>query len=177
MLKKEIRILGLSATTGKRRRTIVIGVVFRGSRWLDGMIICFLGPSKGDHTLKISRTIMKSRQYSQLHAVIATKTRIAPGQDIDLSELGRRLGLPVIALVERELVRKRNVKQSVNSGRYHLMVKGKRVSVLAPRIDLRYLQEIIEVACARDFLIPEAARVADLIAEQVTLKWNSLGLG
>lgn len=120
---------------------------------------------------------MKSRQYSQLHAVIATKTRIAPGQDIDLSELGRRLGLPVIALVERELVRKRNVKQSVNSGRYHLMVKGKRVSVLAPRIDLRYLQEIIEVACARDFLIPEAARVADLIAEQVTLKWNSLGLG
>ncbi len=177
MLKKEVRILGLSVTSRKRHRTIVVGVVFRGSLWLDGMIICSLEPSRRDHTLRISRAIVESRQYSQLHAIILSRTRIAPGRDIDISELGSRVRLPVIAVVERRRVRKRRIEKSANSDRYHLMVKGNRVSVLASRIGLKDAQDVFSVACARDFLIPEAARVADLITEQVTLKWNSLRLG
>ncbi len=176
MLKKEVRILGLSVTTRKRHRTIVIGVVFRGSLWLDGMILCSLEPSRRDHTLRISRAIVKSRQYSQLHAIILLKTRIAPGREIDISELGSRLRLPVIAVVERRRLRKPAIEKSVNSDYYHLMVQSHRVLLLASRISMIGVQDVFSVACARDFLIPEAARVADLMTEQVTLKWNSLGL-
>jgi endonuclease V-like protein UPF0215 family len=124
--------------------------------------------------LRISRAVIGSRQYSQLHAVVLSREPLAPGLNVDVAELGRRLRLPVIAFVKKLQIRKRNIENS-KASRYHLVVSGERISVLASRINLEGVQDVLAVACARDSLTPEAARVADVIAEQVTLKWNSLG--
>ena len=170
MLKKEARILGLSATTRRGRTTFVVGAVFRGRFWLDGLLTCSLESGRSDHISKLSRAIKKSRQYSQLHAVILSRERLIPGRDIDIANLARKLRLPVILVIKK---RSRRIKK----GSYDLVINGKNVSVLACGISPGRVEEIFTVACAGDYPIPEATRVTDLIAEQVTLKWNSLGLG
>jgi endonuclease V-like protein UPF0215 family len=120
---------------------------------------------------------MKSKQYSQLHAVILCREHLVPARDIAIEDLARRLRLPVIAFVKKRRAGIKRSNRSMKASHYDLSIRGKRVSVIASRIGPERAQEIFAAACARDRSIPEAARVADLISEQVTLKWNSLGLG
>lgn len=176
MLKKQARILGLSATAKRKGATLVVGVVFRGSCWLDGILTCSLESDKRDHVSQISKAIMKSRQYSQLHAVILSQKKIAPGWDIDITDLAQRIKLPVISLVKKNRTGMKNRKKLLGANYYHLVINKKPVFVLAKGLGLEMTQELLTIACTSGSSIPEAVRVANLIAEQVTLKWNSLGL-
>ncbi len=155
---------------------MVVGAVFRGRFWLDGLLTCSLESARGDHMSKLSRAIMKSRQYSQLHAVILSRESIVPGRDIDIADLASKLRLPVISVIKKLQRRIKKDRKSLRANHYDLVINGKRVSVLVSGISPAGVQEIFSVACTQHYPIPEAARVADLIAEQVTLKWNSLGL-
>jgi endonuclease V-like protein UPF0215 family len=175
LFKKEARILGLSATAKRKGATLVVGVVFRGSRWLDGILTCALESDKRDHISQISKAIMKSRQYSQLHAVILSQKKIAPGWDIDITDLAQRIKLPVISLVKKDCAGMKKHKK-LGANYYHLVINNKPVFVLAKGLGLGMTQELLTIACTPRSSIPEAVRVANLIAEQVTLKWNSLGL-
>ena len=176
MLKKEVRILGLSATTRKKNRTLIIGVVFRGCSWLDGILTCSLELSRHDHISRISRAIKNSRQYPQLHAVILSREQTILGLDIHIADLARELKLPVILIAGKRRETMKKGKEPIKTNCYELTINGKHLSVVTSRIGPERAQEIFNVACTSDYPIPEAARVADLIAEQVTLKWNSLGL-
>jgi endonuclease V-like protein UPF0215 family len=115
---------------------------------------------------------MKSRQYSQLRAVILAREQIVTGRNIDITDLARRLKLPVIAIIRKSRAAMKGGK-AVKANRYDLIIGDKRLSVSASGISHETAQEIFTVACAPGCPIPEAARVSDLIAEQVTLKWNS----
>lgn len=169
MLKKEVRILGLSATPGKKKQTLVIGVVFRGNLWLDGMVTCLLELNKHDHFSGISRVIMQSKQYSQLRAVILSREQLIPGEKIQITDLARRIKLPVICLIREPRGRATITrgKGLSNAKRYDFVVNGQRVHVLAAGLSHEAAQEIFSVACTRNRKIPEAVRVADLIAKQV----------
>lgn len=175
MLKKEVRILGLSATRGRRHRTLIVGVVYRGSLWLDGVLTCSLENDERDENSKISSAIRKSKQYSQLHAVILSSQRLLKDRDFDFADLTQRLNLPVIVMVKRTRHRADRSGRSMKDYQ-SLVVNGRRVSVLASKIGKAAIQDIFNVACARNQQVPEAVRVANLMTEQVTLKWNSLGL-
>jgi endonuclease V-like protein UPF0215 family len=174
LLKKEARILGLSATAKRKGATLVVGVVFRGSCWLDGILTCSLELGKCDHVSHISKAIMKSKQYSQLHAVILSQKSITPSWDI--TELARRIKLPVISLVKKNRAGMKKRKRLLGANYYHLVINKKPVFVLAKGLGHEMTQELLTIACTPRSSIPEAVRVANLITEQVTLKWNSLGL-
>ncbi len=174
MLKKETRILGLSATPRLKDGTFFVGVIFRGSFWLDGILTCTVRPKRGLETLRLSRAIMKSRQYSQLHAIIISKDQNVLRRDNHITELAHRLKLPVILLLKRASVKKRIQPPGVKQ--YDLDINGERLHVSAKGISFTKLQELFTVGCAPDSYIPEAVRVADLMTKQVTLKWNSLRL-
>ncbi|MGA2972396.1 MAG: DUF99 family protein [Candidatus Bathyarchaeia archaeon] len=175
MLKKEARILGLSTTTNRNGKTFVVGVVFRGSSWLDGILTCSLEAGNTRHLSRVARAIMKSRQYSQLHAVILSREQLVPGRDIDIAELARRLKLPVIAIIKKRAAMK-EIKKTLKANYYDLELNGKRLYILAKGISREKTQEVFTIGSTPKSSIPEAARVADLITEQVTLKWSSLRL-
>ncbi len=120
--------------------------------------------TRGDYISKLSRAIMKSRQYSQLHAVILSRESIVPGRDI--ADLASKLRLPVISVIKKRQRRIKKDRKSLRANHYNLVINGKRVSVLACGISPAGVQEIFTVACTRHYRIPEATRVADLIAEQ-----------
>jgi endonuclease V-like protein UPF0215 family len=163
LLKKETRILGLSATPRLKGGPIVVGAIFRGSSWLDGILTCTLRPERGRETLTLSRAIMRSRQYPQLHAVIISSDQSVLREN-HITELTRRLKLPVILLLKRASVKKRI--HPLGGKQYDLNINGERLHVSAKGISCQKIQELFNVGCAPDSHVPEAVRVADLITKQ-----------
>ena len=137
------------------------------------MLVCIVKDQAGREMLGLSRAIMKSRQYSQLHAVIISKNQNR-FQDRDIAELARRLRLPVILLLKRAPPKKRGQPKEVKV--YDLKVNDERLQVCAKGISLERTQELFTVGCGPDSHVPDAVRIADLMTKQVTLKWNSLRL-
>lgn len=169
MLKKEVRILGLSATPREKKQPLVIGVVFRGNLWLDAILTCLLELNKHDHPSAISRAIVQSKQYSQLRAVILAREQLIPSENIQPTDLARAIRLPVICIIRkpRSHPTTKQSKGSPEANRYDLLVNGHHVPVLGVGVSHKGAQEIFNVACTPNRKIPEAVRVADLIAKQV----------
>jgi endonuclease V-like protein UPF0215 family len=162
LLKKQARLLGLSITRRSKGELIAVGVVFRGSSWLDGTLSCTINLTKRNHWSNLSRAVAKSRQYSQLHAVILSQTTLR--SVVNVAELSARLKLPVIAITTRYRP-STFTKSQLGTKNYKLLVNGKRISVLAKGVTLDKAQEIFNVGCKPNSFLPEATRVADLIAK------------
>jgi len=112
--------------------------------------------------LKLSRAILKSRQYSQLHAVIISSSQRVLEQNDHITELACRLKLPVMLLVKGP----KKTSQSFGVEQYKLDINGERLHVSAKGISFKEAQELITLGCAPDSRVPEAVRVADLITKQ-----------
>jgi hypothetical protein len=140
---------------------------------LDGILVCPVKAQTKRVILELSRTIMKSKQYSQLHAVIVSKNQNLLRVN-DVAELAHSLRLPVIMLLKHATRKK--PRPSIEAGQYDLRVKDARVQVMVKGISFGGARELFLVGSAADSHVPEAVRVADLIGNQVTLKWHSLGL-
>lgn len=166
MLKKEIRILGLSANTTPKGVTIVVGVVFRGKKWLDGIITCTLTPKERNQIARISEAIRKSKQFSQLHAVIISERQITPRKDLAIASIQRNLGLPVIRIVDQRKLQTRKATR-LHANYYELFVHGKKLHAIAKGISRENTQGIFTLTSMSTSPTPEAVRVADLIAGQV----------
>lgn len=156
MLKKQVRILGMSGIAEKRNKALVVGVVFRGNSWLDGAFAFPSDLQRRDHIASLAKAIMKSKQYSQLHAVTFSRTQIIPSHPIDIVALARRLKLPVIAIAKKG--RAKTATRQLFGNRYDLLVNGKRLSVFAKGIDFDGVSETFRIACKPNFQTPEAAR-------------------
>ena len=107
--------------------------------------------------------------------MILAKEQIVSDLEINITELARRVKLPVISIIKKRAATKGS-KKPLETNHYELEVNGERLQVLAKGISREKTQELFALTSTPKSSIPEAARVADLIAEQVTLKWNSLGL-
>jgi endonuclease V-like protein UPF0215 family len=174
LIKKEARILGLSAPTGRLKQTPVVGVVFRGNLWLDSIFVCQIQPDRPDYLSALVRAIVQSRQYSQIHAVILSREKLVSGIRTDISGLSRKINLPVIS-ISRRTARQRtdslqNARQSTKWKVEYFGVKtaGGPVCLKAAGIVPQKAREIFVVACADGQRIPEAVRVADLVAKRTT---------
>jgi hypothetical protein len=107
---------------------------------------------------------MRSRQYSQLHAVIISSDQTILQRDSQIAELARRLKLPVILLLKR--ARGKKTGQMLGVKQYELDINGERLHVSAKGIRFKKIQELFTVGCTPESCIPEAVRVADLITKQ-----------
>jgi endonuclease V-like protein UPF0215 family len=163
LLKKETRILGLSGTTIDHR-TILVGVVFRGALWLDGVVTSSLDRTEQEYELQISRAIQSSKQYSQLHAVIVSR-RLSRNRKISFRDLSVRLRLPVIALGQSNYRSRTGRLRPLKS--FGIVVSGKHLRVSAVGIDRAGAERLCKIGCTLGSTVPESVRVADLVAEQL----------
>ena len=161
-MKRETRILGLSGTT-IRDRTIVIGVVFRGSLWLDGVVSATLDIAGHDYEREISRAIKSSKQYPQLHAIIVSHHL---SRKISIRDLAKRLRLPAISIARSPGVSR--AEPFLRAPKiFGIVVDGKHLEVTAAGVGRAETQRLYEIGCTQGSKIPEAVRVADLMAEQL----------
>lgn len=160
LLKKEIRILGLSSPSKRTTNVPVVGVVFRGSLWLDGVFTCLLELRHRDYLLDLARAIRQSRQYSQVHAVILSKEELVPCHTINISALSHKIRLPILSVVRK------NARCKTKEC-FPIKVKGRIISVRVQGMSQERTQEIFSIGCAGNHRVPEAVRVADLLAKHL----------
>ena len=166
MIKKEARILGLAATPRTLKRIPVIGVVYRGNLWLDGIFKCQIRRGGREPLSRLVTAIVQSKQYSQIHAVILSRENLAPGIRIDISNFSRRINLPVLSIVKKTTLSQRGARSKVQPLR--IRIAGRLVYIRAEGVSSEEAQEIFAIACASGKRIPEAVRVAQIVAKHTT---------
>jgi endonuclease V-like protein UPF0215 family len=186
VIKPEIRVLGVddSVFTPHIEALVpVIGVVFRGGYWLDGVMHTKIAVDGFDATEKIASMVTASPHFRQLRVIMLNGITFAGFNVVDLKALNAETRLPVIA-VTREKPNLAEIRQALR----HLPKSEERWSAILNAGELvevttRHKKEKIYVHVAgileedaRKILrltstrsnIPEALRVAHLIASGVS---------
>ena len=186
VIKPEIRVLGVDDgvfvphTMGFAQ---IVGVVFRGGLWLDGVISTKVKVDGFDATDKIASMAINSPHYQQLRIIMLDGVTFAGFNVVDIKKLSSRTGLPVIAVtrnrpnLEKVHEALKNLPKSeirwnaiVNAGKIlevPIRSKANRVYMEISGILEEDAKRIVQLTSTRS-VIPEALRVAHLIASGVT---------
>ncbi len=162
---------------------LVVGVVFRGGHWIDGVLSTTITVDGYDATEKISKMILKSIFYRQLKVVFLNGITVGGFNVVDIDSLNQSTGLPIIS-VNQKKPSLDDVRQALTNlpgykERWHaVMNAGPIFSMRAPRgkgevyIEMagtskEEVQDFLNLTSTRSN-IPEALRVAHLIASNIT---------
>ncbi len=183
MIKEEIRILGIDdgPFTKSDKEVIVIGVVYRGGEFLDGVLRTYVAVDGLDATEKLSKMINHSRHKQQLKVVMLDGITLGGFNIVDIRKLHSDTKIPVI-VINRKLPDLKSIKKALeknfedfekrwkmilNAGKIN-QIKMEKFSVYyqAIGLDEEEAEEIILISTKRA-QIPEPLRVAHIIASGV----------
>ena len=187
VVKPEIRVLGVD--DGKfiphsKNQVPVVGIVFRGGYWLDGVMSTLIAVDGFDATENISKMIISSPHYKQLRVIMLNGVTLGGFNVVDIKALNAETGLPVIAVTDK----KPNLEQ-VHDALKHLPDSERRWTAVLNAGELFSVNTrngrskiYVEIAgiskpLARQVLrltstrskIPEPLRVAHLVASGISL--------
>jgi endonuclease V-like protein UPF0215 family len=185
-VKPEIRVLGVDdGVFIPRTKGVVnvVGVVYRGGYWLDGVMRTEVEVDGTDATEKIATMIKGSPHYDQLRVVVLNGVTFAGFNVVDIKRLFRKVGLPVIT-VTREKPNFEEIKKALENlpeseKRWKAMENaGKIVEVYTREAEEPVYMQVAGVSekDAEKILkntstrsnVPEALRVAHIIASGLT---------
>ncbi len=178
-IKEEIRIIAWDdcAFRFRQKQVLVVGAIFRGGKFLDGLLSTKIRKDSMDATKKIIKSINKSRHYDQLSLVMLDGISYAGFNLIDIKELNKKTKLPVIVIQRKVPDTKKfsdamkifkDYKKRVGivkkAGRFY-RYKTQRGEIFYQKqgISDEYCRKIFEITCVRSN-VPEPLRVAHLIA-------------
>ena len=104
-IKEEIRVLGIDDGPfefGSGNQALLVGTVFRGGEWLDGVLTAKVSVDGDDATAEIIRMILKSRHRGQVRVVMTDGLTVGGFNVVDAREVYRATGLPVISVTRTE---------------------------------------------------------------------------
>ena len=183
--KREVRVIGIDDSPFnkfKDRTVLVVGTVFRGGDWMDGVLSTRCTVDGKNSTKKISEMINKSKFKSQLRAIFLDGIAVGGFNVIDVPALHKKTKIPVIIVI-RDYPDFRKIYDTL----YHLKmkdkitliekiprpVKYKKIYTRAIGISLDKAKELLDITCTRSF-IPEPLRAAHLIGAGI-VKGESKG--
>ena len=183
-VKKEVRILGFDDGPFKRgdRDVLVVGVVYRGGSFLDGVVSTKVKVDGLDATKKLVALVKKTR-FKDVRVVMLDGLAFGGFNMVDMEALYDKTGLPVIA-VTRDMPDFAEIDKALD----HLPGKKKRWQCIQKagtpvavetkpgrRIYMQYhgLKEedakaIVRLSATHS-LLPEPIRTAHLIAQGIVL--------
>jgi len=184
-IKSEIRIIGWDDTpfTFKDRETKLIGVICRGGVQIDGVVTTNIRVDGRDVTGKLVRAVNESKHKEQLRLIMLDGITFGGFNIVDIEELHRKTGLPVLVVI-REMPDMKSIEKSLSKfkdseRRWKLIKRAGEVKkaevlnkVLKGRKTIYYQNRgIDDYACEKILNItsihsvtPEPVRVAHLIA-------------
>lgn len=185
-IKPEIRVLGIDdgGFIPRTKGTVdVVGVVYRGGQWFEGIMRTEITLDGLDATEKIVDMVKNSPFSEEIRVIVLDGVTFAGFNVVDISELSRRVNLPVISVVREKPdlddIRKalRNLPDSEvrwqtmeNAGEL-IEVETKQgenpVYMHIAGILAEDAEKVMKVTSTRS-LIPEALRVAHIIASGLT---------
>jgi endonuclease V-like protein UPF0215 family len=186
VIKPEIRVLGVDDgvfTPHVKGLVPVVGVVFRGGYWLDGVMHTKVEVDGFDATEKIASMIINSPHYKQLRVIMLNGITFAGFNVVNIKELNSETKLPVIAVTRgkpnfteiREALK--NLPES--EGRWKTMKSAGKMFEVSTRSEDEKVclqtsgileedaRKILQLTSTRSS-VPEALRVAHLIASGIS---------
>jgi endonuclease V-like protein UPF0215 family len=161
----------------------LVGVVFRGGYWLDGVMHTKVKVDGFDATGKIASMILGSPHYKQLRVIMLNGITFAGFNVADIKKLNAKTRLPVIAVTHEKPsfaeIRKALKNLSKSEERWKAMLNAGEIFEVRLKSGSEKVFMQISGVCEEDAKkilqltstrsnIPEALRVAHLIASGVT---------
>ncbi len=146
-IKNEVRVLGLSGIQ-INFSNYIFGVIYRGSRWLDGII--FKSTVGSEITKPIIELILSSKHYKQIRIIIIHKKLLPNNIEINGKEISEKLLKPVIII-------------SNDDDQGFEYKKGKFIKSFL--IDKEKTMKVLHVTALKHHF-PEALRVSWLLARK-----------
>ena len=185
-IKPEIRVLGIDdgVFLPRTEGTVdVVGIVYRGGYWLDGVMRTEVEIDGMDATEKIASMIKSSPHYKQLRVVMLDGITFAGFNVVDIKRLFKEIDLPVIT-VTREKPNLAEIKMALENlpeheKRWQAIKNAGEITKVYTRNDKEAVcmqvaggsksdaEKILKKTSTRSN-IPEALRVAHIIASGLT---------
>ena len=178
MLKKEIRVIGIDDSPFRKfqkNKVLVVGSVFRGGIFLDGILSTKVSVDGNDSTKNIAGMINKSKFKPQLQCIFLNGISVAGFNVIDISQLSEKTQLPVIVVIRKnpniEEIKAALIKIN-KKGKIKLLEKAGpvipigKLYVQLSGIGIEKAKEIMNIVCTMS-LIPEPIRISHLIASGI----------
>jgi endonuclease V-like protein UPF0215 family len=185
-IKPEIRVLGVDDgifVPHSKGFAPIVGVVFRGGYWLDGVMSTKVEVDGFDATEKIASMVMSSPHHKQLRVIMLDGITFAGFNVVNIKELNAETKLPVIAVTRdkpdlkdiRKALQnlpspKRRWKAVANAGEIiEVNTRGKNDKVYMEICGIleEDARKILKLTSTRSS-VPEALRVAHLVASGVS---------
>ncbi|MFH1641469.1 MAG: DUF99 family protein [Nanoarchaeota archaeon] len=177
-MKKEIRVLGVDDSPFakySKKNTLVIGTVYRGGEWLDGIISTKVRIDGNNATSKLIEMINNTKFKPQLQCIFLDGIAFGGFNVIDITELNKKTRIPVVVVI-RKKPDIDNIKQvliKINKKNKIMLidkagepVKIGKIFVQFKGMSLDQVKNVLKITCTRS-LIPEPIRTAHLIAQGI----------
>lgn len=186
-IRKEMRIIGIDDGHFDKfhsRECLVVGVIFRGAEFLDGLISFNVEVDGNDATEKIISAINKSKHKEQLSLIMISGIALGGFNVVDIEKLAKQTGLPVM-IVSRRKPRLALIKETLKKIKKEEKIvliekagipreiehKNKKIYFQFYGIEEEKAREIILMSLKHGN-VPEQLRIAHIISTGITLGEN-----
>jgi len=191
IVKEEIRILGWDDAPfpkGGKGKVILVGTVFRGGSFMDGLLKTEIEIDGTNATEKIVKAVKRTK-HKDLRLIMLGGITFGGFNFVDIKYVHEKTGLPVIVVIRKKTDMKkfREAMEKLpefekrwravrNAGKFFKTKVGERgKSIYFQKIGLteEEAKKILKLTAKRS-LVPEPLRVAHLIASGI-VKGESVG--
>jgi endonuclease V-like protein UPF0215 family len=182
IIKREIRILGIDDAPfppHTKNNVMLIGTIFRGGTWLDGVLRTYIKGDGTDSTSNIIKMVNGSRHKDQMGVIMLDGITFGGFNVVNIKEIFDETGIPVIVImrkfpnfekIKKALMRFEDCRERWalihEAGTVHKIENIEPLYIQIYGIDLEDAKEIVSIATTRS-AIPEPIRVAHLIGAGV----------
>jgi hypothetical protein len=177
-MKKEVRIVGIDDAPFDKfndKRVLVVGTVFRGGHFMDGLLSTYVTVDGDDSTKKLVTMINGCKFKPQLQVIMLDGIAVGGFNVVDIVKLNKETKVPVIVVmrdypdfkkIEEALVKLKKEKKIRLMHKAGKITKVGKIHIQTAGLTLKKAREFLKISCTHSFL-PEPVRVAHLIASGV----------
>jgi endonuclease V-like protein UPF0215 family len=174
-MKDEVRIIAWDdcAFSFSDKRVRLVGPIFRGGKFMDGLLSTEIAKDGLDVTDKICSVLLESRSYDQLSLVMLDGISFGGLNIVDIKAIKKNTGLPVIAVTRKKPNIKNFLTVLKKLDRYEDRVRAVTnagniytygdIFYQKEGLTLRECEEVLAKTCTQSN-IPEPLRAAHIIA-------------
>lgn len=187
-MKDEIRILGIDDGYFRKnidKESLIVGVIMRGYKQIDGVLSNKITVDGDDSTDKIIEMIKRTKHYYQIRVIMTNGITLAGFNIIDMHRIYEELKLPIISVVRKKPNLEKFLEALKKTNNYekklNILKKLPEPKPVKTKHGISYYQSVglsdeecteIILKTAKYSRIPEPVRVAHLIAMGVTLGYS-----
>lgn len=176
-MRKEARVIGIDDSPFKRgdKNVLVIGTIFRGGVYMDGLLSTKVRVDGNNATTKLTKMINECKFKTQLKAIFLDGIALGGFNVVDVYKLAAETELPVIVVVRKmpnyekiyAALEMLGMKKKINIiKKLPPPVKIGQIYIQHIDITLEKAKKLIELTATHS-AIPEAIRIAHIIGRGV----------